>query len=549
VIRGLPILVAVLAALTSGCGEATTFHVNPASPAANDDGQGTSEHPFKTLAAAIAHLKAGDRLIIAAGVYRGSIDLRQASGLRGGGDAAHPTRIESAAGAEVTIKGSDIVPGWERQAPGLFVKRNWAANSEQVFVDGVPLQQIGGTVFGGYPDRKDHPLAKLHVGQGGIWPGRVNGGLDDMTDDSFYYDAATHSLYIKLARDSLEGRTVEASTRPYLMISAGVDHLRVSGLHFQHANTTDVSQSGALSLNGNDIVFDHVDVSYVDGNGFDVSGDHNTVQHSSANHCGQVGIKVRGHHARVIGDEASYNNTRGFNKWWEAGGFKFVGNGGLQDSEVAGNRAYFNNGDGIWFDWKNNNNDVHDNVAAYNRGMGIQYEASSLGRIHDNYVFGNTQRGIYLPKSSHSTIAHNLVVDNGLEGIAVMGEAKSKPEFVPRENRIFANIIGWNVKGALALPSEPLENVSDFNLFLGAEPPALSRGWGTSTQPVVRGLPAWRRQTGQDQSSSEQELPLPEPLARALKEHVPQPDWSVVRDRVAGLHAGGDQSQPGPGKL
>lgn len=548
-IRALSVVLAVVTALVSGCGEATTIHVDSANPAADDHGTGTVDRPFKTLAAAIARLESGDHLVIAAGVYRGSIDLRRAPGLRGGGDAAHPTRIESAAGAEVTIKGSDIVGGWERRAPGLFVRTNWPVNTQQIFVDGVPLQQIGGTVFGGYPGRKDHPLAKLHVGQGGIWPGRVDGGLDEMIDNSFYYDAAEHSLYIKLARDSLQGRTVEASARPYLLIGEGINHLRVSRIHFRHANTTDVSQSGALSLVGNDVTFDHVDVSYVDGNGFDISGDHNTIRYSSANHCGQVGMKMRGRHARVIDNETSYNNTRGFNKWWEAGGAKFVGNGGLQDSEVAGNRAFFNGGDGIWFDWKNENNDVHDNVVAYNRGMGIQYEASLRGHIHDNYVFGNTQRGIYLPKSSHSTVVHNLVLGNGLEGIVIMGEAGSKPEFVPRENRVRANILGWNAKAELVLPSEPLGNVSDFNLYLDTDPPALSMGWGTGKQPIVRGLAAWRRQTGQDQSSAEQQLPMPEPLAEALRQHTLRPDWRALRENIAALSGAGDDSRPGPNKL
>ena len=32
----------------------------------------------------------------------------------------------------------------------MYVKRGWLANSQQVFIDGEPLQQIGGTILGGF---------------------------------------------------------------------------------------------------------------------------------------------------------------------------------------------------------------------------------------------------------------------------------------------------------------------------------------------------------------------------------------------------------------
>ena len=54
--------------------------------------------------------------------------------------------IQSAPGGqEALIKGSDVVTGWKKAGPGLFVKDAWSVRSEQVFVDGKPLAQIGGT--------------------------------------------------------------------------------------------------------------------------------------------------------------------------------------------------------------------------------------------------------------------------------------------------------------------------------------------------------------------------------------------------------------------
>lgn len=492
---------------------------------------------FKTLAQALAQLAPGDTLLIADGIYRESIDLRLAPKLNQPSDSTRSTRIEAAPGARVVIKGSNVVTGWERLSGGLFVKRDWPINTQQIFVDGVSLQQIGGTVFGGFPERKNHPMAALHRSHGGIWPGRVKGGARDMTDNSFYYDIAEKNLYIKVPGDSLQGRVVEASVRPYLFFGEGVHNVNVSHLRFEHANTTDVSQAGAVSATGDRLVFDHIHISHVDGNGFDITGNHVVITDSTANYCGQVGMKVRGRNARLIGNETSYNNVRGFNKWWEAGGAKFVGAGGLQDSEIANHRAYFNRGDGIWFDWKNRNNYIHDSTAAYNTGMGIHYEASSGARIENNYVFGNKQRGIYLPKSSQSVIANNLVIGNGMEGVAVIDDGATKPEHMPKENRITANILGWNGKSAIVLPSQALDNVSNTNFFIDAQPPSLSMGWGTRDQPVLRGLAAWNRRTGQDQHSWQLQLPMPAQLAAELKTQTLQPDWTALRKRVAELPA------------
>lgn len=522
---------------------AATLHVDPA-----------REGAFATLAQALAQLTPGDTLLIAEGTYRESIDLRLAPTLHRQRDNTRATRIEAVPGAQVVIKGSDVVTGWERLPDGLFVKPHWTVNTQQVFVDGVALKQIGGTVFGGFPERKNHPMATLHRSHGGIWPGRIDGGLEKMMDNSFYYDRSAQRLYIKVPGDSLQHRVVEASTRPYLLLGEGLHNIKVSRLRFEHANTTDVSQAGAVSAVGNDWVFDRIHISHVDGNGFDITGNNIVITDSTANYCGQVGMKVRGRNARLIGNETSYNNVRGFNKWWEAGGAKFVGAGGLQDSEIANHRAYFNRGDGIWFDWKNRNNHIHHSTAAYNTGMGIHYEASSGARIDNNYVFGNKQRGIYLPKSSQSVIANNLVIGNGMEGVAVIDDGATKPELMPKDNRITANIVGWNGKSAVVLPSQPLDNVSNANLFFDAQPPALSMGWGTRSQPVLRGLPAWSKRTGQDQGSRQQQLPMPAPLAAELKAQALQPDWSALRRRIAELPTADHRSpavtdMPGPENL
>jgi parallel beta-helix repeat protein len=524
--KGLPALVFLLVVLSNGTAAAAVRYVDPSHAAARDAGDGGASQPYKSLAHAMKQLQPGDTLNLAAGTYREALQF-PARNWSGG-----PTVIQPAGGAAVLVKGSDIITGWERLANGLHVKRPWTVNSQQVFVDGVALQQIGGAIYGGYPDKPGHPMAKLHAGkQGGVWPGRVPGGLHDMPDNSFFYDGGAQSLYLKGPFPSLEGRTVEVSVRPHLVFGERLEGITLKNIRFQHANTTALNQSGAVTLLGRRLVLEKIEVTYVDGSGFDITGDEIVIRDSRANHCGQVGMKVRGRGNRLLGNETSFNNTRGFNKWWEAGGAKFVGDGGLRDSEVSGHRAIGNNGDGIWFDWMNSNNRIHGSVAAYNTGFGIHYEASQRAFIFNNYVFGNRQRGIYLPHSSESVIAYNLVARNGMEGIAVIdeGRSKNKPELRPRGNRVFGNILAWNAKAALVLPAGLLENVSDYNLLLAArEPPAFSLGWGSRESPVRKGLADWRAASGQDAHSWSEALDVPQALLEALERRHTDPDWTQL---------------------
>lgn len=541
------ILLAAIAA--AGHSPAATRYVDPGSAAAQDAGEGDARHPYRSLAYAMKRLRPGDSLNIAPGTYRQSLIFPETDW------SGAPTSIQATGKGNVLIKGSDVVDGWERVQPGLFVKRGWRVNSQQVFVDGEPLKQVGGTVYNGFPDKAGHPMSKLHAGQGGIWPGRARGGVKDLTDGSFHYDAGAQSLYVKLApAASLEGRTVEASVRPYLALGKNLRAVSITGLRFQHANTTAVSQSGAISLHGKRIVLEGIEVTQVDGTGIDVTGDENVIRGSHANYCGQLGMKVRGRGNKLIDNETNFNNTRGFNTWWEAGGAKFVGDGGLRDSEVRGHRAIGNRGDGIWFDWMNSNNKVHQNVSAYNAGFGIHYEASQKGYIHNNIVFGNKLRGIYLPHSSDSIVAHNLIARNGMEGVAVIDEGRSptRAELRPRSNQVIGNIVAWNGRNAVVLPAGGLDNLSDYNLYLtSGEPPSFSLGWASRESPVRKGLDAWRAASGQDANSWSQAVEIPRDVLAALEKRQADVNWSEIlsvaaRFSVLSAEKPGGRSAPLP---
>ncbi|HTE40284.1 MAG TPA: right-handed parallel beta-helix repeat-containing protein [Steroidobacteraceae bacterium] len=459
------------------------------------------------IASALKTLQPGDTLILAEGVYRESIDFRT-TGLVRTQEAGPRTRVEAARGAKPIIKGSDLVTGWEKVRDNVYAKRDWSVSSQQVFIDDQPLKQIGGDIYGDFPSNPKHKFAALHKSQGGIWPKRIAGDQNNLVDESFYYDAEAKTLYIKTAADLTRRHVVEVSTRPYLVFGSGVSDITLSGLRFAHSNTTSVSQSGAITLIGDRLVLENLDVRHADGAGFDISGNDNMVRQSVANYCGIIGMKVRGRRAQVLDNETSFNNTRGFNKWWEAGGAKFVGDGGLQDSEVAGHRAYANQGDGLWFDWHNDNNRIHRNVAARNTGMGIHYEASRRAFIYDNYVVGNGQRGIYLPNASESVVAHNLIAANGMEALAIVDERRAREqgpkELIPVDNTVVGNVLAWNGKAALVLPdSGAASNRSEANYFVSERTPTLSLGWPSRERPLAQGLDAWRKVSSQDRHSQQ----------------------------------------------
>jgi parallel beta-helix repeat protein len=488
-------------------------------PHAQDTGTGSATAPYKTLSYAMSQLRPGDHLTIAAGIYRDALVLptntwtRIDAKLINSGEInrldlvkANQTVIEGK--GEVLIKGSNLVTDWRDLGNGRFVKP-WPVETQQVFIDDKPLLQIGGTIFDGFPNQQNHPLATLHKSQKGIWPGRREGDQHTMQDNSFYYHHATKALYLQTKLATLNGRTVEVSVRPILLSGQGVTDVTIKNLKFQHANTSTKLRSGMISMSGIRLTLDNLHVNQADSVGFALIGTDITLRNSSANQCGQLGILARGERMQLIHNETNDNNTRGFNKWWEAGGAKFVGNGGLQNSLLSEHTALRNMGDGIWFDWKNRNNIIKNSLSAYNAGFGIHYEASDQGHIVNNVVVANQQRGIYLSHSSKSLVAFNLVASNQMQGIAIIEENRRDPkgefDFSAHSNNVFGNVIAWNA-GSVVLPTNIADNHSDNNVFIGDENHTRSGlGW---INMFMATLEEWSNRTQQDKHSMRIDIPI-----------------------------------------
>jgi parallel beta-helix repeat protein len=520
-------MVAVIAAgALCGAARAGALVVDPA---------GSGAGVYRTIAEALRNLKRGDVLTIRGGTYRESIDLRTASALNN--VSSTRTTIQGASAERVIINGADVVTGWQALGNGLYVKSSWTVNSQQVILDSVPLQQIGGTIFKDFPHNPNSPLHHVPGNQnGGIWPGRIGGGLSAIRDNSFYHDAGAGKLYVKVpASVVLTDHRVEVSVRTYSMVSFGLDNLTFQHLEFQYSNTSAIERHATVTLNGKNLIVDQIKVALCDIVGLDIGGSNNIVRNCSANRCGMLGMKVAGDGFTLSNNETSFNNTRGFNRNFETGGIKYIG---LNNADMVGHRAYFNNGNGIWLDWNQRNNRIHNSSSAYNTGDGLYFEASFGGRIYNNYFFGNGIRGMFLLHSSTTLLAHNLSVGNGSDGIVVMDEGGRNPnlDLEPKGNRVIGNLSGWN-RGTteLTLPPHLLDNRSDGNLFLSAPAqPGFAIDWAYKGR-FSRGLAAWQSASALDRSSTEKVTALPASVANAINAKSTSVDWAAVFALRSGL--------------
>ena len=148
------------------------------------------------------------------------------------------------------------------------------------------------------------------------------------------------------------------------------------------------------------------------------------------------------------------NNTKGFDRGWEAGGDKIC----LTRGAVLENCTFTENrGNGIWFDIGNEDCEVHNCLIANNEDAGIFYEISYGLHAHDNVIVGNglaftpgawgAAAGISLSSSPGCIIERNLILGNK-EGFDFREQSRSTPRIDNRKSEPIWNhdqIIRHNV--------------------------------------------------------------------------------------------------------
>jgi hypothetical protein len=444
--------------LVCGVEWAASYYVAQQHADASDEIAGTLEAPWKTISRAAKTLEPGDTAIIYSGVYREYVEPAR------GGTPGLPITYRSAEGQEVIVTGADIVTGWTRVNEGVWKKEPWPHR------------------FPTHPnDERHHLIGRCEqVIVGGKLLKHVE-SLDDVSPGAFFADTKARVLYVSPPDGvDLNEQKVEASVRPLCFGTPRggepLSHVRLSGISIRYAANS--AQRGALSVQGDHWTIEDCTVEWTNGSGIFFRGNNVTFRRVRSHHNGQQGLAGSGRDFSLEEVVLDHNNVKGFDKGWEAGGFKIVR---ARNGVVRRCAAIANNGVGFWFDIDVRDVVVEQCLCRDNAGHGIYVEISGGFQIRDNLCVRNGTDdewgygGISIAESDHCIIEHNTCVLNPT-GISIReqgprtfgGVGREELSYRVQDITIQRNICALNTKYQFGLWWD--------NTFFGPHPSAGSRG-------------------------------------------------------------------------
>ena len=512
---------------------------------------GSQANPYKTISEAVNRLQPGDEVIIAGRDGFPYYDWFNLPKLDKSPAVTPPTLIRGWKGMPMpTIRGSlpytEWLPGkqpnsyylhWEyipADDPGSILE------PQQVYRNNTSLRQIGGRIFGGYPDKKS---ASLQAEE--IWPGRISGKNQlDLMPNQFYYEKSTNILHVRLdspLKTNKEGKIVEpmeVSIRHFLAVnntSYRVNNITFKGLLFERSNTSYYWRGGAILLNGNDITLDGLAVQDMDSFCVQLSGNNNTLRDSTIQRCGQLGLAAGGNNLTVSGNQFLHNNTRLFNQFWEAGAMKFVSATPLSNSRITNNLvAFTKQATGIWLDTFQDNNLIANNQLAYNEGIGIHIEMSNAANIQGNTIIGSGAQGIQVVDSNGTTISGNVIAANTQDAVLIQSDSRAvaNPKYRSINNKVSGNIFAWNWENSavknhrsIAIPRDATTTVNA-NTYCGSGV-GLPKSLRFVLENNALDWPSWKN-AGKDRDSTQ----LVGPLPPELQDRMHKGDLALVKSQA-----------------
>jgi parallel beta helix pectate lyase-like protein len=381
---------------------AATYEVAQRNPQAGDDGDGTRKRPWKTISRAAEKAGPGDTVVIRDGIYRERVAVNRS------GAAEAPISFDAAPGAHAELSGADRLTGWQEVQGGLRIYQ-------------VPWKHR----FVGWSRQMTHPDDEYHRLIGRCEQVAIDGYLlrqvlesNQLAPGTFFVDISNQVLF---ARDSgnrdLNKVLVEASVRQEILRVEG-DYVQLRGLRFRFA--ANMAQHGAVVLAGKHDTLEDCIIEDMNASGATFSGERHMVRRCVFRNNGQLGFGANGAHDLLFTEcLVENNNTKSFDRGWEAGGNKLVlcRNAVLERSQFLRNR-----GNGVWFDIGNERCVVRRCLIAENEDSGIFYEISYGLQAHDNVIIGNgfaatagawgAQAGISISSSPECVIERNLILGN-----------------------------------------------------------------------------------------------------------------------------------------
>jgi parallel beta-helix repeat protein len=381
---------------------AANYHVAQRHPQAADDGPGSAEQPWKTISQSAKKIGPGDSVLIHDGVYREAVILKTS------GTAQAPIRFQAAPGEHVVLTGADRMTGWQKAdgAPPVY-HVNW------------PHRFITWSKTMAHPDDNYH-LVIGRCEQVAVDAYLLRPVLSEsqLAPGTFFADTEHQTLYVWDIGNRDPNKTlVEASVRQEIFSVAG-DYVELRGLHFRYA--ANMAQHGAVVLAGAHGLLEDCIVESMNASGATFAGPSAVVRRCVFRDNGQLGFGAsHAHNLWFTQCLVENNNTKNFDRGWEAGGCKLVLS---REAVLEGSRFVRNRGNGVWFDIGNENCTVRQCLIADNEDAGIFYEISFGLRALDNVIAGNgfaatagawgAQAGISLSSSPDCIIERNLIFGN-----------------------------------------------------------------------------------------------------------------------------------------
>ncbi len=309
-----------------------TYYVDNGSAAADDNGPGSSDRPFRTIGKAAQVLQPGERVVIASGTYREWVRPE-----RGGTGADKMISYEAAPGGKVYIKGSEVLKdGWTQDPANVFRRpggpngapaapaapppaaswgyqftgamfpdaynpfalasvagdRAWLDTKVTdmgpyfrrrglVFADGIPLEPVEQQRELASPTLFRPPAPGTPQPPNGL-PPRARGGplmqeIGGTENGRFWPDANGQSVHIRLPNGTPAEHSIEITTREQVFapVNHGLGYIRVKGLTIQHAgNGFPLPQRGAMLdvMGGNHWIIEDNTIEWANAIGLEIGG-------------------------------------------------------------------------------------------------------------------------------------------------------------------------------------------------------------------------------------------------------------------------------------
>jgi hypothetical protein len=393
-----------------------TYFVDAGSPDGDDRGAGTRERPYRTISRAAEVLQPGERVVIAAGIYRECI--RPA---RGGSGPDKMISYEAAPGAVVIVKASEVLRDWQPSpeplrdggdgavriwkhelSGALFpdaynpfalanVPGDWSwldtrsvdmgpyfRRRGMIFADGMPLEPMEQ-----YRELSNVSLQPDSQPQGGL-PQRSRGGpvmqeIGGSAEGRFWVEHQGNVVHIRVPGGDPARSLIEITTRAqgFAPVQSGLGYIRVKGLVFQQAgNGFPPPQRGLVSTSGgHHWVIEGNTIEWATGVGLDIGAQHwsgprdpqagasNVVRGNTIRHIGVEGIGGMGTSNTLIEDNlVEWVGWQDAERAWEAAGIKLhrARNLLLRRNVIR----HIRHANALWLDSDNRNSRITANVFA-----------------------------------------------------------------------------------------------------------------------------------------------------------------------------------------